>query len=199
MTNWIERMIAEGGYLGLFFLMLAETIFPPIPSEVIMSMAGLQASKGTMALLPAILAGSGGAMLGNLLWYAVARGLGMRRLQPLIERHGRWLTVDWAEVVKAERWFVRHGRLFVCIGRMLPTLRSLVSIPAGLMKMGLMPFLLCSSIGTTGWTAMLASGGWLLGSRFAELEAWLGLLSSILLTAITFAYVWRLCRWRPGR
>ena len=199
MTDWVQAIIAEGGYLGLFLLMLAETIFPPIPSEVIMSMAGLQAAKGAMSLPIAISAGSSGAMLGNLAWYFAARALGLARLKPLVDRHGRWLTMDWAEVDSGERWFSRHGYLFVCIGRMMPTIRSLVSVPAGLMKMPLLPFLIWSSLGTLGWSAMLAIGGWILGTRFAEMEAWLGLASSLLLIAIGGWYLWRVLTWRPSR
>ena len=86
MTDWFQVLIAQGGYLGLFLLMFGETIFPPIPSEVIMSMAGLQVAKGQMTLTFAILAGSAGAMLGNIVWYLLARWLGMRRLKPLIDQ-----------------------------------------------------------------------------------------------------------------
>ena len=199
MTDWVQAIIAEGGYLGLFLLMLTETIFPPIPSEVIMSMAGLQAAKGVLSLPVAIFAGSSGAMLGNIAWYCAARALGLARLKPLIDRHGRWLTMDWAEVDRGERWFSRHGYLFVCIGRMMPTIRSLVSVPAGLMKMPLLPFVVWSSVGTLGWSAMLAIGGWVLGTRFAEMEAWLGLASSLLLIAIGGWYLWRVVTWRPSR
>jgi membrane protein DedA with SNARE-associated domain len=199
MTDWVQQMIAQGGYLGLFLLMFAETVFPPIPSEVIMSMAGLQVAKGHMALAPAIMAGSAGAMLGNIAWYLVARRLGMQRLKPLVDRHGRWLTMDWNEVDRGERWFMRHGYLFVCIGRMLPTMRSLISVPAGLMRMPFLPFVGWSSLGTVGWSAMLAIGGWILGTRFAEMEAWLGIAANLMLIALGCWYLWRVWSWRPSR
>ena len=199
MTDWVQEIIAQGGYLGLFLLMFGETVFPPIPSEVIMSMAGLQVAKGHMSLTFAIVAGSAGAMLGNIAWYLAARGLGIARLKPLIDRYGRWLTMKWAEVDRGERWFRRHGHLFVCVGRMLPTIRSLVSIPAGLMRMRFVPFVLWSSVGTIGWSAMLATGGWILGTRFAEMEAWLGFASTLLLVMMGGWYLWRVATWRPSR
>jgi len=199
MTDWVQDLIAQGGYLGVFLLMFLETVFPPIPSEIIMSMAGLQAAKGGFSLTGVILVGSAGAMLGNFFWYGAARALGMARLKPLIERYGRWLTMDWTEVVRGERWFMRHGYLFVFIGRMLPTVRSLVSIPAGLMRMRVAPFLAWSSLGTIGWSAMLAIGGWVLGTRFAEMEAWLGVGSTLVLLALAAFYLWRLISWRPSR
>ena len=199
MTDWVQDIIAHGGYLGVFLLMFAETVFPPIPSEVIMSMAGLQAAKGTMSLTLAILFGSGGAMLGNIVWYLVARWLGLQRFKPLVDRYGRWLTMDWEEVHRGERWFKRHGYLFVCVGRMMPTIRSLISIPAGLLRMRFIPFVLWSSLGTIGWSAMLAIGGWVLGTRFAEMEAWLGVGSTILLITMGGWYLWRVMTWRPNR
>ncbi len=199
MTDWVQEMIAQGGYLGVFLLMFGETIFPPIPSEVIMSMAGLQAAKGTMSLGWAILFGAAGAMLGNLVWYIVARWLGLDRFKPLIDRYGRWLTMDWAEVNRGERWFERHGYLFVFLGRMMPTIRSLVSIPAGLVKMPLTPFLIWSSLGTLGWTAMLAIGGWILGTQFSDMEAWLGIFSILLIASLVAWYLWRVATWRPSR
>lgn len=199
MTDWVQQLIADGGYLGLFLLMFAETVFPPIPSEVIMSMAGLQAAKGMMLLPVAIAAGSAGAMLGNIVWYLAARWLGLERLRPLVERHGRWLTVDWAEIDRGERWFMRHGYLFVCLGRMLPTARSLISVPAGLMRMRFLPFLLWSSVGTLGWSTMLAAGGWILGTRFAAMEAWLGIASTLLLVALGGFYLWRVLTWKAPR
>lgn len=199
MSDWIQRLIADGGYFGLFLLMLAETVFPPIPSEVIMSMAGLQAAKGILSLPGAILSGSAGAMMGNLLWYLAARWLGMDRFRPLIERHGRWLTLDWAEVERSERWFSRHGYLVVFIGRMTPTLRSLISVPAGLLRMPILPFIAWSGLGTIGWSAMLALGGWLLGTRFAEMEVWLDAAATVALALMAAIYLWRLARWRrPG-
>jgi membrane protein DedA with SNARE-associated domain len=199
MTDWVQQLIAEGGYLGLCLLMFAETVFPPIPSEVIMSMAGLQAAKGHMNLTVAILSGSAGAMLGNIVWYLAARWLGLERLRPLIQRYGRWLTMDWAEVDRGERWFMKHGYLFVCLGRMLPTARSLVSVPAGLMRMRFVPFVLWSSLGTIGWSAVLAMGGWVLGTRFAEMEVWLGFASTVMLVAMAGWYLWRVATWRPSR
>src|SRR5688500_12665799 len=134
--------------------MFLETIFPPIPSEVIMPVAGVSAAKGQMALPGVIASGTAGAMLGNIVWYLAARALGVIRLKPIIERHGRWLTMNWHEMERAERWFRDHGTFFVFLGRMLPTVRSLVSVPAGLLKMRFRNFLIASTVGTAGWTAM---------------------------------------------
>ena len=103
MSDWIVRLIEQTGYLGVGFLMFLETVFPPIPSEIIMSIAGVAAGQGKMSLGWVIAAGTAGAMLGNILWYLAARALGIVRLKPIINRWGRWITMNWAEVQRAER------------------------------------------------------------------------------------------------
>src|SRR4030095_148376 len=117
------------------FLMFLETVFPPIPSEVIMSVAGVASGQGKLDFWLVVASGTAGAMLGNILWYLAARALGIQRLEPLIHRWGLWLRMSWAEVKRAERWFSKHGTFFVFVGRLLPTVRSLVSVPAGLLRM----------------------------------------------------------------
>ena len=191
MSDWIVRLIEQSGYLGVGFLMFLETVFPPIPSEVIMSIAGVQAGQGQLALGWVIAAGTTGAMLGNILWYLTARALGIMRLKPIIHRWGRWITMSWAEVQRAERWFAKHGTFFVFLGRMLPTVRSLVSIPAGLLKMSFRRFLLASTLGTAGWTALLAFAGYKLGERYADIDALLGPASNAILVVLAGGYLYR--------
>ncbi len=198
MSDWIINLIEQAGYLGVALLMLAETVFPPIPSEVIMSIAGMHAGQGKMSLPLVILFGTAGAMLGNYFWYVVARWIGIDRLRPLIERFGRWLTLDWPEIERARLLFGRYGAVIVGIGRMLPTLRSLVSIPAGLLNMKQSTFFLWSTLGTAGWTALLAVGGWYLGKNFANVEEILGPISLAVIAVIIITYVWRLVTWRPA-
>jgi len=123
MNDWIIRLIEQSGYLGVGFLMFLETVFPPIPSEVIMSVAGLAAAKGGLHIGAVITAGTTGAMIGNLFWYLLARAIGVERFKPLIIRWGRFLTLDWAEIERAEKLFGTRGWAIVMFGRMLPTLR----------------------------------------------------------------------------
>lgn len=195
MNDWILRLIEQAGYLGVAFLMFLETVFPPIPSEIIMSVAGIAAARGQMDIAAVIASGTAGAMLGNYFWYLVARVVGIERFRPFIERFGRWLTLDWAEIEKAEKLFGRQGWAIVFFGRMLPTLRSLISIPAGLLKMRLSTFVIWSTIGTAGWTALLAIAGYMLGRRFREIETVIGPVSTAVIVVIVIGYVWRLVRW----
>ena len=196
MADWVIRLIEQTGYVGVFLLMFLETVFPPIPSEVIMPIAGLAAARGQMALWGVIVSGTLGAMLGNFFWYLLARVIGIDRFRPFIEKHGRWLTLDWPDVEKAEKLFGRFGGIVVGIGRMLPTVRSIVSIPAGLLHMRLKSFLLWSTVGTAGWSAGLAIAGYLLGRRFDRIETVIGPLSMIVMALIIAAYVWRQLTWR---
>ena len=199
MGDWVIRMIEQTGYLGVGFLMFLETVFPPIPSEIIMSVAGVAAAKGQMSLGAAIASGTAGAMLGNCVWYLAARALGIIRLKPLIDRHGRWVTMNWQEVERAEGWFRANGTFFVFLGRMLPTVRSLVSVPAGLLKMRFKTFFIASTLGTAGWTAALAYAGFKLREQFAEVDEWLGPISNAILVTLVAGYLWRLIRYRPSR
>jgi membrane protein DedA with SNARE-associated domain len=201
MADWTIRLIDQTGYVGVFLLMFLETIFPPIPSEVIMPLAGLRAAQGPLSLWGVIASGTAGAMLGNLFWYALARVIGIRRFRPFIERYGRWLTIDWPDVEKAENLFGRFGGVIVSVGRLLPTIRSIISIPAGLLNMRLKRFLLWSTLGTAVWTAMLASAGWGLGKAFRDIDKVLGPLSTGVIVLIVLGYAWRQLTWRrrhPG-
>jgi membrane protein DedA with SNARE-associated domain len=199
MGDWVRELIEQSGYVGVCLLMLLETVFPPIPSEVIMSLSGLQAQRGTMTLWGAILAGTLGAMLGNIMWYWVARALGIERFYPLIDRFGRFLTLDRKEVERADALFDRYDRWLVFLGRMVPTIRSLVSIPAGLFGMGWRPFLFWSTLGTLGWTTALAVAGYLLGQNYTEVDRYLGPVSTGVVAVLVLWYVYRVITWKPRR
>lgn len=198
MGNWVVRLIEQSGYLGVGFLMFLETMFPPIPSEVIMPIAGVAAANGELNLWLVIASGTAGAMLGNIFWYLAARALGLVRLKPLIDRHGRWLTVSWREVQRAQRWFEGHGVAFVLVGRVIPTMRSLVSVPAGLLKMRFRDFVIASTIGTFVWTAVLAGAGYRLKSDFQEVDQFIAPVANAVLVVLVLAYVWRLATHKPG-
>jgi membrane protein DedA with SNARE-associated domain len=196
MADWVINLIEQTRYVGVFLLMFLETVFPPVPSEVIMPIAGLGAARGQMTLWGVIVAGTAGAMFGNFFWYLLARVIGIERFRPFIEKHGRWLTLDWFDVEKAERLFGRYGSIVVGLGRMLPTVRSVVSIPAGLLHMRLKSFLFWSSVGTAGWSSALAIAGYVLGQQFEQIETIVGPLSMAVIGLIVAAYLYRQLTWR---
>jgi membrane protein DedA with SNARE-associated domain len=194
-VTWIIDLIDAIGPLGIFFLMLLETVFPPIPSEVIMPLAGLRAAEGEFSLTAVIVAGTLGAMAGNVFWYAVARAIGLGRFRILIRRYGRWLTMDWGEVRRVQRLFGRFGGWLVFLGRMLPTIRSVISIPAGLVSMEFVRFLIWSTIGTAGWSALLAISGYVLGQNFNKVEEVAGPISTAVIIGIVLLYIYRQLTW----
>ncbi|HMP56993.1 MAG TPA: DedA family protein [Novosphingobium sp.] len=195
METWVFDLVDRMGLFGVYLLMLLETVFPPIPSEVIMPVAGIQAARGAMSIEGVILAGTAGAMTGNYLWYLAARIVGIDRFRPLIERHGRWLTLDWPEVERARDLFGRFGGIIVMVARMMPTIRSVISIPAGMVRMRLAGFLIWSTVGTTIWCSALALAGWLLGRRFDRIEEVIGPLSTGVMALIVATYLWRQVQW----
>ncbi len=192
MSDWVVRLIEQSGYLGVGFLMFLETIFPPIPSEVIMPVAGVAAAQGKLGFLAVVASGTTGAMLGNIVWYLAARALGVDRLKPFIDRYGRWLTISWPEVQRAQGWFVAHGMGVVLVGRLVPTVRSLVSVPAGLLRLRFRTFFIASLIGTAIWTAVLAGAGYKLEENVSEVGKIVGPASNAVLIVLAGAYLWRL-------
>jgi len=192
MSDWVVRLIEQSGYLGVAFLMFLETVFPPIPSEVIMSVTGIAAAQGKLSLPWAIAAGTAGAMLGNTLWYLAARALGHDRLRPFVQRYGKWLTVSWKDVERAHDWFDRHGVAIVLIGRVMPTIRSLISIPAGLLDMRFRNFFIASTVGTAMWTTLLALAGYKLQQNVSEVQKLVGPASNAILIVLAIGYFWRL-------
>jgi membrane protein DedA with SNARE-associated domain/uncharacterized membrane protein YkvA (DUF1232 family) len=189
--DWITDTVAAGGYPGIVLMMLAENVFPPIPSELIMPLAGFVAAQGQLNPVLVVLAGTLGSVLGALPWYFAGLWLGEERVCAFAARHGRWLTLSEKEIGQAMRWFERHGRIAVLIGRLVPTVRTLISLPAGMARMKLLPFLLYSSIGTLAWTGALTAAGFLLESEYRRVGGYLDQVSKIIIGLIVLLYVWR--------
>jgi len=197
MNGIIVRLIEQGGYWGIFALMVIENVFPPIPSEVIMGLGGVAVARGTMSFWPLLLVGTAGSTLGNYVWFLIGERLGYRRLQPLVDRWGRWLTLEWEDVEKATRFFRRHGQWIVFALRFSPFLRTLISLPAGLTHMSRMRFLAFTFAGAAVWNAALIKGGQYL-ARFLEgssLVFDLVVLGGLGLGVL--AYLYRVLTWKP--
>lgn len=199
MTEWILRLIEQGGYWGIALLMFLENVFPPIPSELIMGVGGMAVARGTMAFWPLLLAGSVGSTLGNYIWFLVGDRWGYRRLQPLIERWGRWLTVEWEDVERAGRFFRKHGQWLVFALRFSPFLRTMISLPAGLAHMKHGKFLAFTFAGTMVWNVLLIKGGHWLARYMAEAQHWLNWGIGITIVVTLAAYIWRVATWKPRR
>ena len=195
MFDWLIGL-QKMGVLGIAVMMFAENVFPPIPSELIMPLAGFSAARGEGNLLIVIIAGSIGSLLGALLWYYIGQKIGSKRLQQWATKHGRWLTLSPQEVEQACAWFNRHGGKAVFIGRLIPAVRTLISIPAGIAGMPLASFLLYSTLGTILWTAFLATAGYLLESQYEKVAHWMNPISNVVIGLIVLGYLYRVVRFR---
>jgi len=196
MAEWITNIIQSLGYLGIGLLMFLENLFPPIPSELIMPLAGFTASQGKMALVPAIAAGVIGTVLGALPWFYLGKILGENRIKQWITLYGAWIGISTQEIDKSQQWFYRHGNKAVFFGRFIPGVRTLISLPAGFSNMPLPQFLIYSTLGTLGWTLLLTFAGYLLGQNYTLVEEYLGPISKIVLGLLLLALVVWLVRRR---
>jgi membrane protein DedA with SNARE-associated domain len=196
MTDWILRLIEQGGYWGILFLMFIENIFPPIPSELIMGLGGIAVARGTMDFLPLLIVGTIGSTLGNYVWFLVGDRLGYERLQPIVTRWGRWLTVEWSDIERASTFFRRHGQWVVFALRFSPFLRTMISLPAGLAHMRHWVFLVFTLAGATIWNAGLIAGGSLLSHYLDEAQGVLNWIVIATLVAAVGGYLWRVVTWK---
>ncbi|MGZ3215052.1 DedA family protein [Paracoccus sp. T5] len=197
MFDWITGLLQGGGALAIAALMLLENVFPPIPSELIMPLAGFNAARGGTSLWLAVLAGGIGSTLGAWFWFALARAYGPDRLRRLVERHGRWLTLTPSELERAQGWFARHGAAAVFFGRFLPTIRTLISVPAGLARMPTGHFLAYTALGSFIWSGGLALAGYWLEGGYEAVSTWINPVSTAVVVGIVAFYVWRVIRWHP--
>lgn len=194
MAEWITQTMESLGYWGIGLLMFLENLFPPIPSELIMPLAGFTVAQGKMQFVPAVAAGVVGTVLGALPWYFAGMVLSERRLMRLADRYGKWITVSGQDIEKAIAWFNRYGTRAVFLGRLVPGVRTLISLPAGLGRMNFATFLLYSTAGTLLWTLLLTYAGFLLGENYELIEVYVGPLSKVVLLSLAIAvglWLWR--------
>lgn len=173
-------MLEALGYLGLALVLIAENLFPPIPSEAILPLAGFFVGQGRFGFLGALVASTLGSVVGALLLYAMGRYGG----RPLVLRYGSWLRVGPAELDRAEGWFARYGDMIVLWARMVPLARSVVSLPAGIAHMPLLRFTVLTTLGSAAWNALLIGSGWALGANWERVSEMAGAYSDVVLAAL---------------
>ena len=199
MDGWLTSFVERLGYVGVLILMFLENVVPPIPSELIMPLAGFRAGQGHLNFALVVLAGTAGSVLGALPLYGVGRWVGQARLLRWTERHGHWLAVSPDDVRGARRWFDRHGGKAVLIGRLVPGVRSLISIPAGAAEMPVLPFLVYTAVGTAAWAGLLAGLGTMLGRNYDRVGRYLGPATYVVFGVLAVSFVVRVIRLRRKR
>jgi len=194
MFDWIFNVIEGFGLPGLFGLILLENVFPPIPSELVIPLAGFLSAQGSMALIPAFLAATAGATVGALFWYYAGKQVGRERLRGFAARLGRWIGFTPDDLDAVERWFDRHGGKVILFGRMIPGIRTFVPIPAGLAGMPLPRFLGLTVAGSAAWTALLLCAGYLLDAQYERVAVFVDPVSKGVIALIVLTYLWQVLR-----
>jgi membrane protein DedA with SNARE-associated domain len=199
MQQWTGRIVESMGYPGVVLLMFLENVLPPIPSELIMPLAGYLAARGEMGFAGVVVAGTAGSVLGALPLYGLGRWLGQERLCRWAARWGHWVAVSPGDVRKAAEWFGRHGGKSVLLCRLVPGVRSLVSIPAGAARMPLIPFVAYTAVGTAVWAGALAWLGHALGQNYGRVQHYLGPATYVVLAALCVGFVVRVVKLRRAK
>lgn len=196
MANWIIEFLNRAGYTGLVFLMWLENIFPPVPSEIVMPLAGYHVQRGEWLFLGAVAAGTLGSLLGAYLFYWLGHRAGAAGIKAFIARRGRWVALRESDIDRSNAWFERHGASTVFVCRMIPGLRSTISIPAGVAGQNLWTFTAYTVLGSALWCSLLASAGYALGARFEAVGHILDPLTWMVVGSLFAWYLWRVLR--PG-
>jgi membrane protein DedA with SNARE-associated domain len=172
-NTWVSSLILTLGYPGLGIVMFLENVFPPIPSEIILPLAGSLTLTGNFSLAGITLVSMLGSVAGAWVFYGVGYWFDEKRVRFLIQTYGKWLLLSTADLDRTLAWFHRYGVWVVFFGRMIPMVRSLISIPAGLAKMNWVKFTIFTAVGTACWSFLLAFAGQTLGKNWGQVEDYL--------------------------
>ena len=187
LAQWVQDVIESLGYLGVALLVIAENLFPPIPSEIVLPFAGFVARRGDGSVVVMVLASTVGSVVGALVLYAIAAAIGPERIHAFVVRFGKWFGVKESDMVRAEEWFDRRSNVAVLVGRCVPLIRSLVSIPAGFRRMRFSSFVVLTAIGSAVWNVALIGAGAALGDQWDRVGDYVGIFQWIVILAIVAA------------
>lgn len=199
LAEFVTNVIETIGYPGLTILVALENVFPPIPSEVILPLAGFMTGQGRFSFVLVILATTLGSVLGALVLYGIGAAIGKRRIESLVARYGHWALLTPGDLTKAEQWFERYGPIAVFVGRLVPIVRSLVSIPAGYQRMPLLQFIALTFFGSMLWNGTLVTLGWVFGDNWHAIENYVGWLQYLVIAIVALLvvkFVWQRLRAR---
>lgn len=195
LTDFIGDVIEAIGPLGLGLLLLGETLFPPMPSEAILPLAGFYVDQGRISYAGAVFGSTCGSLAGAWVLYALGRYGG----RPLVLKERRFLRVRERDLDRAERWFERFGPAIVLVARVIPLARSYISVPAGTMRMSIVTFSLLTFVGSAVWNAALIGAGWALGSRWEEVGDAIRTASPFIVAAVALLCAAALAWWWTTR
>ena len=202
LANWVQDVINQFGYFGVAMLVVIENVFPPIPSEIVLPFAGFVAQQSSDAVdvatnvaqndttvIGMMIAATVGSVVGALILYFISAAIGPERLRMFVERFGKWFGVKSADLVRAEAWFDRRSTGAVLVGRCVPLIRSIVSIPAGFRRMKLLSFVVLTAIGSAVWNIALIGTGAVLGDQWERVGEYVGVFQWLVIAAIVVVLV----------
>ena len=202
LANWVQDVINQFGYLGVALLVVIENVFPPIPSEIVLPFAGFVAQQGASAVnatagaaqsdttvVGMMIAATVGSVVGALILYFVSAAIGPERLRGFVERFGKWFGVKSSDLVRAEEWFDRRSVAAVLVGRCVPLIRSIVSIPAGFRRMKLTSFVVLTAIGSAVWNIALIGAGAVLGDQWERVGEYVGVFQWLVIAVVLLLLV----------
>ncbi|MEH7123855.1 DedA family protein [Bacillus sp. JJ1773] len=189
MESWIQDLIEQFGYWGVFLLIAVENIFPPIPSEVILTFGGYLTNSMNLSVTGVIISATLGSVMGAVILYGLGLLMDVKRLERIIDRYGRFLRLTKDDIYRADAWFDKYGILTVLFCRLIPLIRSLISIPAGMSNMNFWLFLLFTTIGTLIWNTVLVNLGAAVGSNWEYIVEIMDKFSTVVYTLIVILFV----------
>ena len=198
LANWVQDVINQFGYFGVALLVVIENVFPPIPSEIVLPFAGfvaqqsadaVNATQSDTTVVGMMIAATVGSVVGALILYFVSAAIGPERLRTFVERFGKWFGVKSTDLVRAEAWFDRRSNAAVLVGRCVPLIRSIVSIPAGFRRMKLTSFVVLTAIGSAVWNIALIGAGAVLGDQWERVGEYVGVFQWLVIVTILMLLV----------
>ncbi|EAD9019527.1 DedA family protein [Listeria monocytogenes] len=189
METWITSIMADFGYIGIFVLIMVENLFPPIPSEIILTFGGFMTTVTSLNVVMVIIVATLGSVVGAILLYKVASYFGKERLTKIVLKYGRILRLKESDIERAENFFLKYGSWAVFLCRMIPLIRSLISIPAGMTKMKMSKFLILTTAGSLLWNTVLIGLGAMLGESWSEIVVFMDSFSTIIYGIIAILVV----------
>lgn len=189
METWIQKVMEDFGYVGVFLLIMLENLFPPIPSEVILTFGGFMTTFTDLTVTGVIMASTLGSVAGAIILYGIGLLLDVERLVKIADRYGRFLRLTRNDIYKADAWFDRYGFWTVFFGRFVPVVRSLISIPAGMSNMRFWLFILLTTLGTLVWNTVLVHVGAAVGDNWTKIVEVMGVYSNIVYAVIALVFI----------
>ena len=189
MENWITSIMEQFGYIGIFLLIMVENLFPPSPSEVILTFGGFMTTHSNLTILGVVIAATRGSVVGAIVLYGVGFVINVDRIEKIVDRWGHILRLTREDIHKANAWFEKYGVWTVFFCRFIPLIRSLISLPAGMARMNFWVFLALTTVGTFIWNVVLVNIGAAVGDSWETIVGYMDIYSNIVYSLLAVLFI----------